>query len=161
MVVHLFNLSNHSAEVGDLDEFKASQGRGLRRRHCLKTKARQHVEVSFEIFLLPAAGEKEVRKRTGGRGAVLPSKRPKYTAGPGKEALSPESGASVYLNSTRGSGTQEPEEADGELERGPKAGWKSALCLLTGVQVSVKGEPPETDHEGWGPLFFPQTFGLC
>lgn len=72
MIVHLFNLSNHSAEVGDLDEFKASQGRGLRRRHCLKTNTRQHVEVSFETFLLPAAGEKEVRKRMGGQGGSAP-----------------------------------------------------------------------------------------
>lgn len=72
----------------------------------------------------------------GSRAAVLPSKRPKYTAGPGREALSPDSGASIYLNSTRGSGIQEPEEADGELERGPKVGWKSALCLLTENHLS-------------------------
>lgn len=122
----------------DLDEFKASQGRGLQRRHCLKTKTRQHVEVSFETFLLPTAGERDVRKRMGSRAAVLPSKRPKYTAGPGREALSPESGASIYWNSTRGSGIQEPEEADGELERGPKVGWKSALCLLTGNHLSSR-----------------------
>lgn len=58
----------------DFHEFKASQGRELQRRRCLKTKTKQHVEVSFETFLLPTPGEREVRKKMGSRASVLPNK---------------------------------------------------------------------------------------